>query len=98
MDRETVIAFAVSVIALTLISAFYLSPTQEEKEQAQREAAMSAGEKAENARLTASYSKDDIRYKFQQDALKAAKHKRPAPTYNDDTPAEPSKNEEPPLE
>lgn len=82
MDRETTMAFALTVIALTLIGGIYLSPTKEEQQQAQMEAKMSAGEKADNERLTATYAKDDIRYKFQQEALKAVKHHRPVPTYD----------------
>lgn len=92
MDRDTIIAIAITTVVLTLIGGLYLSPSK-------RVVAGPAG-----AELTADatpaqpqFTPEDVRYKFEQKAAKEGR-RRPAEPVSDVISPEPesSENEAPP--
>jgi FtsZ-interacting cell division protein ZipA len=93
MDRQTLIVIAAGALAIALFAGFYMSPQSTQSATAQVQ-----------VEERPSYSKDDIRYKYQQAEIKERKknkgHKPPPPSTSDDTGSDdaPSNNEEPSLD
>lgn len=89
MERDVAIALALSTTVLTLIGGLYLAPGKP----------AAPGEQIAE-RVT--FSPDDVRYKYQVEAQKAAKRnkgKKPSPPVEDAQPMpEPSENEAPPVD
>lgn len=92
MDRDTIIAIAITTVVLTLIGGFYLSPSK-------RVVADPAGVEltADATPAEPRFSPEDVRHKFEQKAAKEGR-RRPAEPVSDVSSPEPesSENEAPP--